>query len=404
MKLVIRTSSVGYKSNDRLDITVQSGSELGKHFAPSWDMVRGVKSGKMSWEEYQWIYLGNLRSTWNSNREVFREVFRMEQVTLVCYCRSDETCHRRLLKETLMKIGKKYGIEVIDGGEIAPHSNQSKPVVKASVKPPSIKNWFSNMIPLDEPIRLRGIEYPTVENFYQAMKADKSEVEVHKRVAGMNPFEAKQYGKIIKLRPDWEEVKLGVMEYALRIKFASGNTWYRKLMETSGEIVEWNTWHDKFWGRCTCNKCRGEGENHLGNLLMQLRNEGECDILSKVDWDAVDECHVRKPYHDETSLVRMKQDDRVYSQGSPTTRSYGNATECDTSTTTPSTSPSSTSHNWAEFDSLPNTEEAKLAWVHENFEDVNPYLEDEIRDDPGIVDSQTVQLYQESYYKMHSKK
>jgi ribA/ribD-fused uncharacterized protein len=276
------------------------------------------------------------------------------------------------LKETLIKIGSKYGIEVVDGGELSPHPQSPKPVVKASVKPPSIKNWFSNMIPLDEPIRLRGIKYPTVENFYQAMKADKSEVEIHQRVAGMNPFEAKQYGKIIKLRPDWEEVKIGVMEYALRIKFASGNTWYRKLMKTSSEIVEWNTWHDKFWGRCTCNKCRGEGENHLGRLLMQLRAEGECQELSRVNWNAVDECH-----------SRMEQDDRVWNSYKPEPLvSLANAEE------------SSNSPNWAEFDSLPNTEEAKLAWVHENFEDVNPYLEDEIRDDPGIVDSHTVQTYQ----------
>ena len=50
--------------------------------------------------------------------------------------------------------------------------------------------------------------------------------------------------------------------------------------------------------------------------------------------------------------------------------------------------------NWAEFDALPNEEQAKLDWVHKNFEDVNPYLEDEIRDDPGIIDACDVERMQ----------
>jgi predicted NAD-dependent protein-ADP-ribosyltransferase YbiA (DUF1768 family) len=34
------------------------------------------------------------------------------------------------------------------------------------------------------------------------------------------------------------------------------------------ELVEGNTWGDKFWGVCD-----GEGENHLGKLLMKIRAE-----------------------------------------------------------------------------------------------------------------------------------
>ena len=33
-------------------------------------------------------------------------------------------------------------------------------------------------------------------------------------------------------------------------------------------IVEGNTWGDVFWG-----VCNGIGENHLGNILMDVRDE-----------------------------------------------------------------------------------------------------------------------------------
>ena len=40
-----------------------------------------------------------------------------------------------------------------------------------------------------------------------------------------------------------------------------------KLQLIEGEIVEENTWGDTFWG-----VCKGVGENHLGKLLMEIRD------------------------------------------------------------------------------------------------------------------------------------
>lgn len=34
------------------------------------------------------------------------------------------------------------------------------------------------------------------------------------------------------------------------------------------ELIEGNYWHDTYWG-----VCEGVGENHLGKLLMEIRNE-----------------------------------------------------------------------------------------------------------------------------------
>ena len=39
------------------------------------------------------------------------------------------------------------------------------------------------------------------------------------------------------------------------------------------ELIEGNTWHDNYWGVCSCSKCNGRGKNRLGKLLMKVREE-----------------------------------------------------------------------------------------------------------------------------------
>lgn len=128
-----------------------------------------------------------------------------------------------------------------------------------------IYNWFSNM-ELD-PIIIDNIEYPSVENYYQSQKT--LDLIKRRQFETCNPSYSKKLGKSVKLRDDWEQVKFNVMEKALRIKFAPGTSWYNKLKETQGEIVEWNNWNDKIWGKTL----DGKGENHLGKILMKIRDK-----------------------------------------------------------------------------------------------------------------------------------
>ena len=39
------------------------------------------------------------------------------------------------------------------------------------------------------------------------------------------------------------------------------------------ELIEGNNWHDVFWGKCSCPRCNGGGQNHLGKILMKVREE-----------------------------------------------------------------------------------------------------------------------------------
>ncbi len=138
-----------------------------------------------------------------------------------------------------------------------------------------ISNWFSNMITFEIPLKYQGIEYKAVENFYQAMKLPKDRLDWRAEIAAMSPFKSKSAIRDKKyiLRIDYQEDKLAVMEYALRHKFAKETDWYRKLMLTKDwEVVEYNNWRDVFWGKDI--KTR-EGENHLGKLLMKIREENK---------------------------------------------------------------------------------------------------------------------------------
>lgn len=83
----------------------------------------------------------------------------------------------------------------------------------------------------------------------------------------MNPSEAKKYGRRCKLRLDWEDEKIKVMEDIVFNKFQSNDVLKEKLLDTGDALlIEGNDWNDKFWG-----VCNGEGENHLGKILMNVR-------------------------------------------------------------------------------------------------------------------------------------
>jgi ribA/ribD-fused uncharacterized protein len=136
----------------------------------------------------------------------------------------------------------------------------------------SARNWFSNMIEFEDPLVYEGIFYVTPEHFYQAMKS-KSKLYRERVAACKTGMLAKRLGRKVNIREDWEDVKLMVMERAQRHRFQIGTKWRERLVETDGEIVEWNYWHDRIWGKCTCEKCKGNGRNLLGEMLMKIRDE-----------------------------------------------------------------------------------------------------------------------------------
>lgn len=114
-----------------------------------------------------------------------------------------------------------------------------------------------------------GITYPSTEAAFQAQKTlDNDEKQ---KFTTMEPLDAKRAGKTVKLRPDWEHIKLNIMHDICKIKFSEPEL-MKKLLDTGdATLVEGNNWNDTYWG--VNNNGDGYGENYLGIILMQVRDE-----------------------------------------------------------------------------------------------------------------------------------
>lgn len=124
-----------------------------------------------------------------------------------------------------------------------------------------LSNFYSS------PIIYEGIVYPTVEHMFQAMKT--LDLMQRQKIANAaTPGAAKRMGRQVALRGDWEEVKVDVMRTALQLKFSQPQLKEKLLATGDAELIEGNTWNDRFWG-----VCNGTGRNMLGTLLMELRRE-----------------------------------------------------------------------------------------------------------------------------------
>lgn len=133
--------------------------------------------------------------------------------------------------------------------------------------------WLSNFWPIR--IIAYGRLFNSVEAAYQAGKTlDEKERDL---ISKMTASESKRFGKSVKLRSDWEEVKQNIMFELLCIKF-SDPFLKAKLLDTKGiELIEGNTWNDTYWG-----VCRGKGQNNLGKLLMKVRDIIERSISGDI--------------------------------------------------------------------------------------------------------------------------
>lgn len=131
--------------------------------------------------------------------------------------------------------------------------------------------FLSNFYP--SPVEFQGELYPTVEHAFQAAKTLDPEERRAVQYA-TTAAAAKQIGRQVNLRADWELVKLDVMRELVRQKFSDPELRSKLLATGDAGLIEGNTWNDKTWG---CVMFRGEwiGKNWLGKVLMEVRQELE---------------------------------------------------------------------------------------------------------------------------------
>ena len=117
------------------------------------------------------------------------------------------------------------------------------------------------------PVIFDVVRYDNNEAAFQAQKC--LNPEERKMFSGMNPSDAKKMGRRVKLRPDWEDVKVDLMSKIVYAKFTQNPYLATQLLDTKDEeLVEGNDWGDKIWG-----KVNGEGQNLLGQILMETREQ-----------------------------------------------------------------------------------------------------------------------------------
>jgi ribA/ribD-fused uncharacterized protein len=108
----------------------------------------------------------------------------------------------------------------------------------------------------------------TYKNAEAAFHAQKIFGEGRKEFADLNPSDAKRLGRRVLLRKDWEEVKDGIMYEIVQAKFEQNPVLAKRLLDTGdAELIEGNTWNDRYWGVCA-----GIGQNKLGKILMRVRD------------------------------------------------------------------------------------------------------------------------------------
>lgn len=117
-----------------------------------------------------------------------------------------------------------------------------------------------------------GIKYPTVEHAYQALKFVDTAPEIAREITGcFSSHEAQKlaYANKNKQNPNWDKIKVDIMEDLIRLKLEQNPYVKQKLLQTKDYIICEDSPKDAFWGIGP----NRDGQNQLGKLWMKLRGE-----------------------------------------------------------------------------------------------------------------------------------
>lgn len=118
-------------------------------------------------------------------------------------------------------------------------------------------------------VNYNGLVFSSAESAFQAQKSESPYIQTMMSV--FSPLESRRYGRKVKLRRDWEDVKERIMSEIVYAKFIQHKDLADKLLATGDqELIEGNLWGDTYWG---VDKRTGLGQNNLGKILMNVRND-----------------------------------------------------------------------------------------------------------------------------------
>jgi len=126
------------------------------------------------------------------------------------------------------------------------------------------------------PLVVAGAPIRTSEALYQACRFPHDPGLQAAIIAERSPMAAKMRGKPFRdqSRADWGDIRVSVMRWCIRVKLLQNFARFSIALLGTGDgpIVE-ESRRDRFWGAVPAGPDRLEGQNILGRLLMELREE-----------------------------------------------------------------------------------------------------------------------------------
>jgi len=145
------------------------------------------------------------------------------------------------------------------------------------------------------PLRVNGMRILTSEALYQACRFPHRPELQRLIIEQRSPMTAKMKSKPYRRasRQDWDQVRVKIMRWCLRVKLAQNWSAFSKLLLETGKrpIVE-ESRRDDFWGAKPTDDETLVGTNVLGRLLMELREAVKADsreLLARVEPIAITE-------------------------------------------------------------------------------------------------------------------
>lgn len=132
-------------------------------------------------------------------------------------------------------------------------------------------SFLSNMY--DFPFVYDGFEFRNAESAFQAQKLAYKrggyswyEMEPFENISGA---EAKRLGRSIPIDKEWwDSERRRIMKDILKTKFSHEELFFKLLETGDAELIEGNSWGDTYWG-----VSGGKGQNNLGKILQEIRDE-----------------------------------------------------------------------------------------------------------------------------------
>ncbi len=124
-----------------------------------------------------------------------------------------------------------------------------------------------------------GIYYPTAEHYYQAEKFDDPVIQ-KKIICAETPRLASEIGRDRSLvrKNHFRDMKLKVMYDGVLEKFRQNPEIRSKLIETRNQEIREMTVKESYWGVGP----EFDGENHMGKILMMVREQVKKEVLEEI--------------------------------------------------------------------------------------------------------------------------